>query len=146
MVISTESSHSSTRMKARTASAIDIASRLCDGRCTSISCEYMLTAQRAMHSISSPKSSVAASDFSASTSPISCWSMDCERRKFQRTCGIESAALKWSCCFLPTRSSPVISDSCEQRHSPTILGHGGLGPRTSRVSGSGPSISATHMS
>ena len=75
------------------ASAIVMALRLCDGRKVVISCSYMLTAQRAMHSPSSAKSSVAMFDFSASTSPASTCSIVCERRKFQRHCGMESLAL-----------------------------------------------------
>jgi len=44
-----------------------MAMRPCEGRKTSIMFEYFWTAQRAMHSCNSLKSSVAASDFSAST-------------------------------------------------------------------------------
>jgi hypothetical protein len=116
---SSTSSHRMLRMNARTASAIVIATRPCEGRCTSISCEYLLTAVRAMHSWNSLKSSVAASLLAGSTSPTSSWSTDCERRKFQRHCASESATLKCSWFLRLTRSSPVISDSCVHRHSPT---------------------------
>ena len=113
-----------------------------------IRCSYVLTAQRAMHSFSSSKSSVAESDCSASTSPTSSCSTACERRKFHRACASDSLALKVTCTRFATRSSSVICDSCARNHSPTILGHGAFDPRTldaSVADGSGPSISAPHI-
>ena len=39
---------------------------------------------------------------------------------------MESFALKVIWFLRLVRSSPVICDSCERNHSPTIFGHGGL--------------------
>ena len=66
-------------------------------------------------------------------------------------CGIDSATLKCSWFFRVVRSSPVISDSCVHRHSPTCLGHVTdcwvLAARASLAFSSalGPSIKSTHI-
>ena len=140
---STLASHSSTRRKARTAPARSKTYRWCEGSHWCIAASNMLTAQRAMHSCSSWKSSVAKSADS-SVSPMPRSSTACERRKFHRHCGIESFAVISICTRARTRSSPVICDSCLHDHSPTILGHAARGMPGLSCSASGPSISATH--